>query len=280
MPSATLPVSIGKFTGRGKPLTERRGNFCPSCGSQVQGNSRFCQNCGQVLGEDAPPIPPQSDSIPTENVSIPPPPPQGSGGAVRKTLVGCAGVFAVIFLVIIIIALVVPASDQGGEAAGGGNQNEGGGGSESEAEPAEEPVEEQDQTYAINDTVNVGDVTYTVTNAENVAQLEDPYGLDEPLTGNFILVSFTFTNEGSEPATVSDIGMYLYDSQGSQYETDTDAAFYLPDDTSLLLLDRVNPGLSQEVQTVYSVPEDAEELELEVTSGLFASESARIDLGI
>lgn len=94
-----------------------------------------------------------------------------------------------------------------------------------------------------------------------------------------MLVTFTFTNEGSEPATISDIGMYLYDSQDRQYETDSEAAFYLPEDKSFFLIDRINPGLSQEVQTVYSVPPDASGFELEVTSGFFATESALIDLG-
>ncbi|MBA3387935.1 MAG: DUF4352 domain-containing protein [Rubrobacter sp.] len=127
--------------------------------------------------------------------------------------------------------------------------------------------------------LSVGDVSYTVTNAEPVKKLKDPLNFEPPLKGNYVLITFTFANKGSEPATVSDIGMYLYDSQGNEYETDTDAAFYLPDDKSLLLLDRVNPGLSQEVQTIYAVPPDAGGFELEVTSGLFAAESARIELG-
>ncbi len=73
--------------------------------------------------------------------------------------------------------------------------------------------------------------------------------------------------------------MYLYDDQGRQFETDTDAAFYLPQNKSLYLLERVNPGLSKEVQTVYSDPPDVKGFELEVTSGFFASETARISLG-
>jgi hypothetical protein len=125
----------------------------------------------------------------------------------------------------------------------------------------------------------VGDVSYTVTSAQPVTELRDPTGFQETLSGNFILVAFTFANNGNEPATVSDLGLYLYDSQGRQYETDTDAALYLPEETSIFMLDRVNPGLTQEIQTVYAVPPDAEGFELEVTSGFFAAETARIDLG-
>lgn len=137
---------------------------------------------------------------------------------------------------------------------------------------------EQAEVFSIGEEVSVGEVSYTVTGAERVTQLEDPYGLDETLTGNFMLLSFTFANNSSEPVTVSDIGMYLYDEQGNQYETDSDAAFYLPDDKSMFMLDRVNPGLTQEVQTIYEIPPEAGGFELEVTSGLFASETARIDL--
>ncbi len=98
----------------------------------------------------------------------------------------------------------------------------------------------------------------------------------------FIVVSFTVTNSGDNPTTVSDdLGMYLYDSQRRrQYETDADAGLYLPQETSIFLIDHVNPGLTRDVQTVYSVPLDAEGFELEVTSGLFASETTRINIGI
>jgi hypothetical protein len=99
------------------------------------------------------------------------------------------------------------------------------------------------------------------------------------MKGNFVLVTFVFTNNGNDPANVSDIGLYLYDSQNRQFETDTDATMNLPQDKSIFLLDRVNPGLSKTVQTVYSVPPDANGFELEVTSGLWATGSARIKLG-
>jgi len=99
------------------------------------------------------------------------------------------------------------------------------------------------------------------------------------MRGNFILITFVFTNNGNESANVSDIGLYLYDSQGREFETDTDAAMNLPQDKSIYILDKVNPGLSRTVQTVYPVPPDARGFELEVTSGFWATESARIKLG-
>lgn len=196
-------------------------------------------------------------------------PERHKGGQRRRhpILMGCLGIFGVGFLLIILVALF----DGGDETAGGGGEaGESGDGQQDQ---------EQAEVAGTGEEVPVGDVSYTVTDAERVSQLEDPFGLDEPLTGNFIFVSFTFANNGSEPVTVSDLGLYLYDSQERQYETDSDAVFYLPDDTSLFMLDRVNPGLTQDIQTVYAVPPEAEGFELEVTSGFFASETARIDLG-
>jgi hypothetical protein len=166
-------------------------------------------------------------------------------------------------------------TEQNSESQNSGEQQE-----QQPEDTSQENQQSQDQSEvaSIGEEVTVGDVSYTVTDAERVTRLEDPYDVEEPLTGNFMLLSFTFTNNGSEPVTVSDLGMYLYDSEDSQYETDTEAAYYLPDDTAMYMLDRVNPGLSQDVQTLYAIPPDAGGFELEVSSGFFATETARIDL--
>lgn len=188
----------------------------------------------------------------------------------RRILIGC-GAISILGVVVIIIAVVV--------AGLGGGGSETPVSEEQQQDSGQDQQQEQADTASIGEEVSVGDVTYTVTNAERVDRLEDPLGVQEPLTGDFVVVSFTFTNNADEPVTVSDLGLYLYDTQDRQFETDTDAALYLPEDTSLFMLDRVNPGLSQEIQTVYAVPPEAEGFELEVTSGFLASESARIDLG-
>lgn len=199
----------------------------------------------------------------------------------KITGIGCGGLLTLFVVLIIFVAILAPAPEE--EPVVQQEQQE-----EARQEPVEEQVQEQDEqpepepepepeqpTVGIGEEVTVGDFTYTVNRAEIVSQLEDPDGFQEPLTGNFVLIDFVFTNNGSEPATLTDL--YLYDSQGRQYETDTDATFYLPN--SIFLLERVNPGLSQEAQAAYSVPQNTEGLELEVSSGLFASETARIDLG-
>ena len=110
--------------------------------------------------------------------------------------------------------------------------------------------------------------------------LRDPSGFDEPVQGNFVLVDFTVENRGDEPMSVSDIGLYVYDDQGRQFETETDIPLgAIPENKDLYLLDRINPGLSQDVRVVFSVPPDAKGFEMEVSSGFFATETRRIALG-
>jgi hypothetical protein len=106
-------------------------------------------------------------------------------------------------------------------------------------------------------------------------------GFDDPVEGNFIVVDFTVENRGTEPMSVSDVGLYVYDAQDRQFETETDVPFgYIPEIRDLYLLDRLNPGLSQDVLVVFSVPPDAQGFEMEVSSGFFGTETRRIALGL
>jgi hypothetical protein len=210
---------------------------------------------------------------------------------------GCLAIIGILVLLGIVGAAIGGGGDPASSPPERAEQDEGveGGGKDPEAKqplegerakPEKKQQPQRDQAnqsqgdvYSIGDEVKVGDVSYKVTSARQATQLRDPFRVDQPMKGNFIVVTFIFTNNGDQPATVSDIGMYLYDSQNRQYETDSDASMYLPQDKSLYLLDRVNPGLTKEVQTVYSVPPDARGFELEVTSGFWQTETARIKLG-
>jgi uncharacterized protein DUF4352 len=182
----------------------------------------------------------------------------------RRALgIGCLGLVGLVVVVVVISALL---GGGGGESAGGGA----GGGQNSGS-----------KTYRVGQEVRVGDLSYTVTKAQRKTQLRDTYGIEPPLKRNFIVVDFVFPNNGDEPVTASDIGLYIYDSKGHQFETDTDASLgYIPEQKNILLLDRINPGLSKEFRVVYTVPPDAKGFEVEVTSGLLASDTARIDLGL
>ncbi len=162
-------------------------------------------------------------------------------------------------------------------AVGGGNN----GGGQQAQDPSQDSGQGEGQAPAsIGEEVVVGDTAYTVTNAQQETRLEDPSGFERPMTGNFLVVDFTVENRGDEPVSVSDIGLYVYDEQGRQFETEADVPLgYIPENKDLFLLDRINPGLNQDVRVVFSVPPDSQGYEMEVSSGLFATETRRISLG-
>ena len=285
-------------------MVEQPARYCSNCGHELQLGDQFCPNCGTPVHRAAHVPTPEAD------VPLPPPPQPGGGGAAapgqpaqeqpaqrgfgrrHPILTGCLGIIVLLVLLSII----------GTALGGGGDETAGGGGGNGQAqnqgadqqqdqqqEQAQNQGQDQQQDEgqggqapaSIGESVIVGDVAYTVTRAIQETRLEDPSGFSEPLEGNFVVVDFTVENLGDEPMSVSDIGLYIYDSQGRQFETEQDVPFgYIPENKDLFLIDRVNPGLSQEVRVVFSVPPDATGLELEVASGFFATETRRIALGI
>lgn len=280
-------------------MAEAPSRYCGNCGNELSPEDQFCRNCGTPVYQAATVPTPEAD------VSVPPPPQAGGGGAPspgqsaqegfgrrHPILTGCLAIIGLLFVLIIVAAALGGGGD---ETAGGG----GGGQQDQEPVQAEQnQAQNQDQGQAqrqnqaqdqaqreqgparIGQTVVVGDAAYTVTRAWRETELRDPSGFEEPMQGNFVLVDFTVENRGEEPMSVSDIGLYVYDSQGREFETEAEVPFgAIPENRDLYLIDRINPGLSQDVRVVFTVPPDAKGFEMEVSSGFFATETRRIDLG-
>ena len=277
--------------------------YCRNCGHGLREDDRFCPSCGRPAYETA--------HLPTPEADVPVPPPGqfGTGdfapqagtpspsrSATGKLFIGCAGALVLLFLFVGCLAVL---TQGGGESTDSNPSAERDTQQpaqdeepppEEEPPPGEEPPEEeppedqaggsQARVYGVGEEAQVGDVSYTVTNAWPTQELRDRYGVSPPKTGHFIVVNFVFANKGDEPVNVSGIGMYLYDSRGREFETESDTFGYIPEDKDIFLLDRINPGMSREAQVIYSVPPDTSGFELEVTSGFFRSEVARISLGL
>lgn len=256
-------------------MDETPTRYCGNCGNELRANDQFCQNCGQPVDQTARVPTPEAD------VSVPPPPQQQAGqqappqqqagsppprrSTTSKVLIGCVGL---VVLSVLFVGCLAIFTVGGGDGTGGDQQaqNSDQGGGQAPAKIGEEVV--------------VGDTAYTVTNAQQETRLEDPSGFESPMTGNFLVVDFTVENRGDEPISVSDIGLYVYDDQDRQFETETDVPMgYIPENKDLFLLDRLNPGLSQSARVVFSVPPDSQGYEMEVSSGVFADETRRISLG-
>ena len=265
--------------------------YCGDCGYELSQEDRFCPNCGRPVHQTA------YVPTPDANVAVPPLPDQHAVGnsvssrrsTTGRLLVGCAGIVIVLLLFVGCLSLLTnggddiadnnPPAKEEAEKEVEKEKQQPAANEQVDKQTDEQAEENPEKVYGIGDEVGVGDVAYTVTEAQSATELTDTYEIDPPKTGNFVVIDFLFANNGEKPVNLSDIGLYLYDSKERQYETDSEMFGYIPEEKDIFLLERINPGLTQEAQVIYSVPPDASGFELEVASGFFQSEVARIDIG-
>lgn len=172
------------------------------------------------------------------------------------SLVGCGG------LVLLTVLLA------GGCAALLGSS---GGGSEEEAAPADQPA------VAVGQPVTAGDAVWTITEARQASQLTAEFA--EPEQGNFVVVNFDFTNNGSEAVTLDTASLTLVDSEGRESEADPDKFQYIPEERNIFL-NNVNPGVTDQGQAIFTVAPDASGFKLQVgDTDVFSDESGFVDLG-
>lgn len=130
----------------------------------------------------------------------------------------------------------------------------------------------------LGEPLRVGDVTWVVEDARTVTELTSSY--EKPLRGNFVVVNFTFTNEGKEAATLDTASMTLVDSEGRRSEADPDKFGYIPDDRNIFL-ENVNPGVTDKGQAIFTVAPDSTGFELELgDADLLSDDHGTVPLGI
>ena len=208
--------------------------------------------------------------IPTPDVpGIPPPPPRSGMGRGMKIALGIGGGCLVLILLLLLVAGGCAALIAG---SGGGKDSKSG--SSKGKQPA----------VAIGQPVTVGDVTWTVTNARQADQLRQegaPKGAGKTEQGNFVIVDFDFTNNGNEPANLSTASLALLDSEGRESEPDSDKFLYIPRDRNVFVLDRINPGVTQQGQVIFTVAPGASGFTLQLGDGrALSNDTGQVNLGI
>lgn len=135
----------------------------------------------------------------------------------------------------------------------------------------------EEQTVNIGETVEVGDVAWTVTNARRANALNSEFL--EPKRGNFVVVDFTFRNNDNEAVTLDSNSLALLDSEGRKFETDTDTFGYI-DPAKDIFLDQVNPGVQQQGEVIFTVADGASGFRLQAgDTNMFSNENGYVDLG-
>jgi len=124
---------------------------------------------------------------------------------------------------------------------------------------------------SIDDPVQDGDFTLTVTAIEDGRQsFGGPPAISQP-RGQFVLVYFTVHNDVLSPRLFAEEYQYLFDGEGRKYEG------YIADRGDLFQAD-INPGDTAAGVLVFDIPSDAEPLSIKL-HGSPSSSGVRVALG-
>ena len=213
---------------------------------------------------------------------------------VRFTLVGCGGLVALVVIIGIIGAIIgtndTPAGSQQGQTPqkpkpsqaprkSADNQAQGSGGQQEQQKPkpAQPRGQSSENAVALGQAAKAGDVQWIVTNARQATELKSAFG--DAKQGNFVIIDFDFTNGTKDAATLDSSSLTLTDNQGRNFEADTDTYEYV-DPSKDIFLDQVNPGVTKQGETIFTVAPNASGFVLQAgDTNMFSDENAYIKLG-
>lgn len=169
----------------------------------------------------------------------------------------------------------------GAIATGGGDDEET---SKTTSSNPKEETKEEVKSYKIGDLVNVGDMEYTVIQKSTADQV-GPSILPTKASGKYFIVEVTLKNNGTEAVTV-DSSFFKLKRGDKTYEADASASMSANqgEDGNIdnsFFLQSLNPDSSLTGKVVFDVaPEVAEatDLQLQVQTGVFGTETETIDL--
>lgn len=173
--------------------------------------------------------------------------------------------------------LVAVVAGSGGDGGSGEQAGGNGGGGQAESGGSGGNGDSQEQTVQVGEPITVGNVEWTVNDAQQTNELQSDFGTSEQ--GNFVVVDFTFLNNGDEAVTLDTVSMTLVDGQGRSNEADSDKFEYIPEGRDIFL-EQVNPGVEQEGTAIFTVAQNAQDFTLELgDTDMFGNETGYVELG-
>lgn len=139
--------------------------------------------------------------------------------------------------------------------------------------PEGDAKQEKGNEVEVGGTFEKDGLKITINNADiEFTDYNDEYSVYAPADGmKYIMVSFTFENTGNSDQYVS-----IYDFDCYADNTACEQA-YLPDESDFINAN-LSPGRNISFQTYYSVPVDAQSIELEYETNIWTGEKAIIKI--
>lgn len=181
-----------------------------------------------------------------------------------KKLLKWGGIILLIFIVIGVIG----SAGKSGSSTSGTSQS-GTGSKQEEAKPIAK----------VGETVQDGDIAFTVTDVTTATYLGNQY-TKKDAQGLFYVISLKIENKAKETKTIDSSMITLTDSQGRTFDRSIDGqtAKGMAQGKVDLFLQQVQPGLNVTGDIVFDIPKDAAGLKLLVKGGYFGK-GQQIDLG-
>ena len=178
-----------------------------------------------------------------------------------------------------LVLLVTFAGGCGGEESGSQTEEatEKGDARQESAETTE--AAETEATASIGEPVTIGDVQWTVTDAEKLDELISNKGEYEQ--GSFVSMDITFSNNSNQDVTLATPFFALIDSEGREFEPDIGYNFTYLFPEENMFVEPLGPGATKEGKLIAEVAPGSSGFRLQVGAARFASnETALIDLGL
>jgi len=155
---------------------------------------------------------------------------------------------------------------------------------EEKKEPAKEVKKEkpapkkEEKQYNIGDSLKVGDVVFTVTGKSTASNVGGEFG--QNAQGKYLILDMVIKNEGKEALTI-DSSFFKLLGGGAEYTADATADIFANEAGGSFFLQSVNPGIEFKGKIVFDVPAevaDANDVKLNVQTGIFGTEQGKINL--
>jgi hypothetical protein len=172
-------------------------------------------------------------------------------------------------LALIVIGVIASAGGSGN------NQTSNSGDTTNDSSAKQENTE---KTYGLNETVQDGDLAFTVTGVEKAETLGNQF-TKKDAQGTFYVVTMKIENKGNKTATFDSSMAKVIDDQGREFERSIEGqtAKGMDEGNVDLFLQQIQPSLSVTGDLVFDLPADMQNPMLVVKGSMFAK-GAKIKL--
>ena len=226
-------------------------------------------NPGHGIPAPGPQYPHGPHQGPPVHPAAPPPERRGKG-----CLYAVVGGVAALFLMGACGAIVTSASDPAAtssEAGTGADANAGaaGDGGDGGKNADAKPEKKKKVTDGIGREYRDGKFAFTVTKVrKGVGRVGNEYAGSDA-QGQFVLVHITVENIGDEARMFDGTNQTLVDTEGREFQADTEAAIWSNEETKSFL-EQINPGNSVKGVVIFDVPKDVKIKSIELHDSMFS----------